>query len=233
MLAPAWKYAGIITTIDCSLVLLEPVGAIPNQIIAIRRAGIIMYAATLRRISRRTRQEAQMTDFFEKVASQQDPFKKLLSYIPGFGGYVERQNRRDADKLLRDTVARRFEEQWKRTSNLQSDLVASGMIKYVDDLEKAAIQMRTLIDKIKTGPRGYSGLFDAVKINQKELESLYQFDVAFFDLADQLGRGLDTVQASLADEAGLPAAIRNVTEIGRLAVETYNRRSEALTGDRK
>ena len=53
-----------------------------------------------------------MSDFFEKVSSQIDPFKKLASYIPGFSGYVERQNRRDADKLLRETVARRFEEHW-------------------------------------------------------------------------------------------------------------------------
>ncbi len=60
-----------------------------------------------------------MDEFFEKVTSQQDPFKKLASHIPGFSGYIERQNRRDADKLLRDTVARRFEEQWKRASQLQ------------------------------------------------------------------------------------------------------------------
>ena len=53
-----------------------------------------------------------MSDFFEKVSGQVDPFKKLLSYIPGFSGYIERQNRRDADKILRDTVARRFEELW-------------------------------------------------------------------------------------------------------------------------
>src|SRR3972149_9515019 len=152
-----------------------------------------------------------MSDFFEKVSSQVDPFKKLLSYIPGFSGYVERQNRRDADKLLRDTVARRFEELWKRTSNLQNDLVSKGGIEWVDDLEKAAIQLRTFIDKITTAPRGYSGLFDAIKINEKELEALYQFDLAFFDLADQVSRALDTVEASLGDENALPAAIRNLT----------------------
>ena len=37
-----------------------------------------------------------MSDFFEKVNSQIDPFKKLGSYIPGFSGYIERQSRRDA-----------------------------------------------------------------------------------------------------------------------------------------
>ena len=170
-----------------------------------------------------------MDNFFEKVKSQQDPFKKLMSFIPGFGGYVERQTRRDADKLLRDTVARRFEEQWKRASQLQSDLVSAGMIQYVDDMEKAAIKLRTFIDKITTAPRGYSGLFDAVKINENELESIYQFDAAFFDLAEQVARALDNVEQTLSDESGLPAAIRNLTSLARLAVETYEKRSEVVT----
>ena len=174
-----------------------------------------------------------MEEFFQKVTSQQDPFKRLGSLIPGFKGYIERQNRRDADKLLRDTVARRFDEQWQRASQLQVDMVSNGMIQYVDDLEKAALKLRTFIDKISTAPRGYSGLFDAVKINENELEAIYQYDAAFFDLAEQVGRALDNVEASLGDEPSLPAAIRNVTSIARMAVETYNRRSEVVIGDGK
>jgi hypothetical protein len=172
-----------------------------------------------------------MSDFFEKIKSQVDPFKKLVGFIPGFNGYIERQNRRDADKVLRDTVARRFEEQWKRASNLQVEMVNNGMISLLDDMEKAAIQLRTFIDKISTAPRGYSGMFDAVKINEKELEAIYQFDAAFFDLAEQIARALDNVEASLSDEAALPAAIRNVTSLARLAVETYTKRSEVVTGN--
>ncbi len=171
-----------------------------------------------------------MDDFFQKVTSMQDPFKKLLSFIPGFGGYIERQNRRDADKLLRDTVAQRFEEQHKRTSQLQTDLVSAGKIEYVDDMEKAAIKLQTFIDKISRAPRGYSGLFDAVKINEKELEAIYQFDAAFFDLAEQVGRALDNVEQSLADDAALPAAIRNLATVARLAVETYEKRAEVVNG---
>ncbi|HNB40600.1 MAG TPA: hypothetical protein PLR93_02825 [Anaerolineales bacterium] len=173
-----------------------------------------------------------MSDFFEKVSSQVDPFKKLVSFIPGFSGYIERQNRRDADKLLRETVARRFEEQWTRASSLQVDMVNNGMLSYVDDMEKASLALRTFIDKISTAARGYSGMFDAVKINEKELEAIYQFDAAFFDLADQVKSGLDNVEASMGDEAALPAAIRNITSLSRLAVETFERRSEIVTGSR-
>ena len=173
-----------------------------------------------------------MDNFFQKVTSQQDPFRKLASYIPGFGGYIERENRRDADKVLRNTVAQRFEEQWKRVSQLQSDLVSNSMIAYVDDMEKAAIKLRTFIDKISTAPRGYSGMFDAVKINEPELTAIYQFDAAFFDLAEQVGRGVDNVEQSLNDETALPAAIRNLTSLARLAVETYEKRSEVVTGSK-
>jgi len=171
-----------------------------------------------------------MSDLFDKVSGQMDVFKKLASYLPGFNGYVERQNRRAADKLLRESVADRFEEQWKRTSNIQTDMVNEGMIELMDDMEQAAIQLRTFADKIRRATYGYSGFFDAVKINETELAQLYQFDLAFFDVADQIGRALDNVEASMGDEEGLKAAIRNLTALTREAVTTFNRRYEMING---
>lgn len=171
-----------------------------------------------------------MTDMHQKVTDQMDPLTKLIALVPGFSGYVKRENRRAADKLVRDAVANRFEEQWKRLSNIEADLVTAGKIEYVDDVEKASIQIRTFVDKIHTAARGYAGVFDAVKINEAELEQLYNFDVAFFDLARDLGRGIDNVEASAGDDAALPATIRNITTIARQAVETFNRRVEAITG---
>ena len=171
-----------------------------------------------------------MSDMYQNVKDQMDPLTKLISQVPGFKGYVARENRRAADKLMRETIANRFEEHWKRISNVQADLVSAGKLDYVDDLEKAGIQVRTFIDKIRTAPRGYAGLFDAVKINETELEKLYGFDLAFLDQATELGRGLDNVEASIADDAALPATIRNLITVARQAVETYNRRSEAVTG---
>ena len=112
----------------------------------------------------------------------------------------------------------------------EEELVSNGMIKYVDDIEKATLQLRTFIDNISTAARGYSGLFDAVKINEKELEAIYQYDLAFFDLGDQIKNGVDNLEASLADETALPASIRNIVSLARLAVETFERRSEVVTG---
>ncbi|MCX6082460.1 MAG: hypothetical protein NTW32_23280 [Chloroflexi bacterium] len=173
-----------------------------------------------------------MSDFFGRVTGDQDPFKKLASYIPGFSGYIERENRRAADKLLRDTVARKFEELYKRLSALQADIISQGNIEFIDDLEKAALQIRTFTDKIRNATYGYSGLLDAVKINEAELAKIYSFDAAFFDIADQIKNAIDTVEASMGGIEGLPAAIRNLVTLARQAVTTYEQRYEIFNGSK-
>lgn len=174
-----------------------------------------------------------MSDFvnqiLSKVAGDMDPFKKIASKIPGFSGYMERQSRRDADKLLRDTVADRFEQQWDRVSGLQRDFISQGEISYVDDLEAAAVKLRTFADRIRRATRGYSGLFDAVKINEQELEKLYQYDAAMLEMADEVGRAVDNLEASIGTD-GLPAAIRHLTTTARHCVEVFDRREEVIVG---
>lgn len=180
--------------------------------------------------SRICKQEAHMSDLFDKVSGQMDFVKKLASKIPGFSGYVERQNRRAADKLLRESVAARFEELWTRTSEIQTSMVSEGMIALMDEMEQAAIKLRTFADKIKTASYGYAGFFDAVKIKEEELSQLYQFDLAFFDVADQIERALINVEASMGEEEGLKAAIRNLISLAREAVTTFDRRYEMING---
>jgi hypothetical protein len=164
---------------------------------------------------------------YDKVGSAMDLFKKILSKVPGFGGYIERQKRRDSDKLLRDTIAERFEQNWQRISTLQRDFISKGEIENVDDLEAAAIKLRAFTDRLRRAPRGYSGLFDAVKINEDELAQIYAYDAKMLDLSDEVGRAIDNVEASVGGD-GLPAALRNLTSVAQSCVDVYNKRSEVV-----
>lgn len=165
---------------------------------------------------------------FGKVTSDMDLFKKIASKIPGFNGYMERQSRRDADKLLRETIASRVEEQYQRVSALQRDFISQGEIAYVDDLEASALKMRTFADRVRRASRGYSGLFDAVKINEKELAQIYQYDAAMLDLIDDVSRAIDNVETSVGSD-GLPAAIRHLTSVAQQCIDVFNRREEVIT----
>jgi hypothetical protein len=173
---------------------------------------------------------SDLTDqIFGKVSGDMDPFKKILSYIPGFKGYMERQSRRDADKVLRDTIFKRFRELEGRISEQQREFITQGDIGYVDDLESAAIKLRTFADRVRTAPRGYSSLFEAVKINEQELARLYQYDATLLALSDEIGRAIDNIATSVGTD-GLPAALRHLTSLSQQCVEAYERREEVVIG---
>lgn len=168
-----------------------------------------------------------MSDLFERVTGDQDIIKKLLANVPGFKGYLEKRNRKISDKLLRESVANRFEQLWQRISGLQRELIQAGDIGRIDELEAAAIKLRQFIDRIRTSSYGYSPFFAAVKINSEDLARVYEYDNAMFDLADEVSRAIDHVEASLGTE-GLTAAIRNLTTVSQSAVDAFNKRDEVM-----
>lgn len=170
-----------------------------------------------------------MSDLFNRVTGDQDIFKKILSKIPGFSGYIERSNRRVSDKLLRQVVANRFEEIYQQISGLQRNLISQGAIEFVDDLEAAAIKLRQFVDRVRTASYGYSGLFDAIQINQAELASLYEYDLAILNLVDEMKSAVENVAASIGSD-GLPAAIRNLTGLAQKCVDVFNQRAEVILG---
>jgi len=167
-------------------------------------------------------------DLFQTVTGSMDIFKKIASKIPGFKGYIERQNRRDSDKIIRDTIYRRFRELEGRVSELQVEFISQGEISYIDDLERAALRLRTFADRVRTAPRGYSSLFEAVKINEDELAKLYEYDATLLDKSDEVGRAIDNIQSSIGTD-GLPAAIRNLQTLSKECVKAYDRRQEVVT----
>ena len=100
-----------------------------------------------------------------KVQADMDVFKKILDKVPGFKGYIDRQARRDSDKLLRDTVFRRFRDLEGRVSEVQREFIGHGELMYVDDLEAAAVRLRTFAD---TRPDSPARLFKLIRSGQDQ-----------------------------------------------------------------
>jgi len=168
-----------------------------------------------------------MGDLYDKITEGQDPLTKLISKIPGFSGYIEKSNRRNADKLLREQIANQYTELWKRVGNLQQDFSNAGELQHLDELETAATKLQTFIDKVSNAAYGYAGFFDAIKIKEEELAKIYQFDAALLEMVDEIGRAIDNVETSVGSD-GLPAAIRHLVGLTRDLVSTFERRHDVV-----
>ena len=169
-----------------------------------------------------------MSDLYDQVSSEQDLFRRIAGKIPGFSGYIERENRRAADKLLRESIADKYEQVWKRVGQIQKDLAAGQELEYLDDLEGAATKLRTFIDKVRTAAYGEAGFFDAKKIKSDELKRLYELDLALVEKADEISKALDAVQAAMGTD-DLSTPITNLVNLTRELVSTFDQRSEVIT----
>jgi len=168
-----------------------------------------------------------MSDILEKVSGNEDFIRKIFSKIPAFRGYFEREDRRAADKILREAIADRFEALWGRISSMQRDVIAEGQIELIDDLESSAIKIRQFIDRIRTASYGYAGFFDAVRINKEELDQIYQYDLELLDLEDAISNAIDNISSSFGTE-GLPAAVRHLSTLSQNCLDAFNKREETI-----
>ena len=171
-----------------------------------------------------------MTDLYEQVEGERGRIESFMGKIPGYKGYKEKEMRREADKLLRDALARRLEEQWRRLPNIQKQLLNSGQILWVDDIEGATMQLQTFIDRLKTAAYGYAGFFDAARVKEDRLDQLYNFDMALDEQVDEITAAIDQLSSAATENAGVGEAIVRLNNATTAANETFIRRKDVLTG---
>ncbi len=169
-----------------------------------------------------------MSELLDKISGSRGKLENLANSIPGYKGYKEKEMRREADRLLRETLARKYEEQWSRLSGVQKRLMSAGGIEFTDDLEGAAVKLRGFIDKLKTASMGYGGVFDAVKVKEDTLDKLYAFDNALADGLTQISGTIDAIDAAIAAKQGVPEAIGRFDDQCRYLVTTFEQRKDVL-----
>lgn len=169
-----------------------------------------------------------MDDLRETVAEHLGGLEKLIAKIPGYSGYKAKETRREADKLLRTEVAGRFDEQRRRLSEQQVELISRGQIEFLDDVDRAVTKLSGLVDRIRTASYGYGGLFDAVKVKEEQLDALYEFDNAMLEYATTVTARVDDLEAAIEAEEEVKAAIRAVVNAAEEARMTFSHRQEAI-----
>lgn len=171
-----------------------------------------------------------MSDLYKRVSEARTGLEKLLGQIPGYKGYKEKEMRRESDKLLREAVANRMRAHLRRMQGLQRRLIGAGRLEYLDDLGVAVTQLQTFIDRVWRATYGYSGLFDAVRVREEELDRLYDFDHRLLEYGDRLSAALDTLETAIPSGEGLAEALRAVQSICAEANDTFSMREEVILG---
>ncbi|MGC9346951.1 MAG: hypothetical protein ACP5JG_02330 [Anaerolineae bacterium] len=165
----------------------------------------------------------------DKVKGEMSGLEQLMAKIPGYKGYKEKEQRREADRLLRDYIVNRMRTVKDQLDVLQTDLISAGKIELLDEAGSAATQIQTFIDRVRTAPYGYAGLFDAVQIKEDDLDRVYEFDASLLSYADRIEGAISRAREGIEGE-NIRSLILMIRDLAREANATFDERQDVLRG---
>jgi hypothetical protein len=161
-----------------------------------------------------------MTNGLEGAEERRNWLERIAAKIPGIKGYLDRELRRDVDKMQREWLAGQLDRgrglvqehirEWSRTGNLANLDLASSLDKALD----------RLANRIRHADYGYTGFFDVVKIRESELDRLYEFDLNLMSVVEDLALRIESLPGTAAEPA-----VRSLLEAVQEADRTFDERA--------
>ena len=170
-----------------------------------------------------------MPDYQQRVLDSQGKLRQLQAKIPGFKGYMAKEARREADKMLRTAIGRKLDQQKTRLQQLSAKLATAGDLETPPAVEKVRMRLQTVTDKIKTATYGYAGFFDAATVNERELDALYAFDNSLLDDVDTVAAAVTALAGAAAGQPFADALAAVGAAIEDLHTE-WAKRQDVVTG---
>ncbi|MEN8164158.1 MAG: hypothetical protein ABFS37_08515 [Acidobacteriota bacterium] len=155
-----------------------------------------------------------MTDGFENARERRNWLEKLGEKIPGFRGYLDRELRREVDKMQRDFLASEVDRARQGIQTKIRIWSRKGALDHLDIASTTEKLLDRLANRIRHADYGSSGFFDAVKIGENELHELYRFDLELSSTVEALAEQIDTLPET-PDETSLFALLDGVEKADR------------------
>jgi hypothetical protein len=101
-----------------------------------------------------------------------------LASIPGYRGYHDREQRRQADRALRQELHDRLGAGIQALQRLSAALAAARRYDQLGPVDTLTRRLQHLGDRLLAVPEGYRGLFDRERIDEATLDQVLAFDAA-------------------------------------------------------
>jgi hypothetical protein len=122
--------------------------------------------------------------------SEKNWLEKLADAIPGLKDYREKEARRDTDKRFREYLAARIDSSRRVLEDVKRQQFEAGNLGELDDLDRLSQKLFKLANSIRHASYGYSGFFDQAKVQEAELDRIYQYDLSLMSDVESLENSL-------------------------------------------
>jgi hypothetical protein len=152
----------------------------------------------------------------------------LLDRVPGYRGYRTKEDRRDADRRVRDHLVAAYSSQADRVERVARDLANQRRLAEIGPVDEFARTLRHFIDRVRTATYGYGGLFGDRDVDAAALDQLRQFDEGLLSGVDELNAPIADLERAYAAGGDLAAPARAGSEVVRRLLARFDLRGEVV-----
>jgi hypothetical protein len=173
-----------------------------------------------------------MVDIRRKVEEDRGLIKKIELIIPGFRGYRKREDLRIADSLLRSQLADQIRNVRRTLENCRETLTKKMQLDFLEDAGGLVNQITMIEEKIRHAEQGYTGVSPDYRIEEEELNRLYEWDLGLLSYIEGLKTNATTLQQAINsdDKQSIRQKMDDMNQNLQDIQEVFEKRRETIAG---
>lgn len=146
-------------------------------------------------------------------------FDKIGNLIPGYKGYVIRDEKRNTDKKFRDELVSRLNQSEEFIIRYQKNLLKSNDVTNLTLWEQSRKALNTVSTKIKYTTYGESSFFSEKQLKEDELDAIYNIDL---ELAEKVSLIEKTILSDIAEPLSAGLVLNQINDIEQILLKRIN-----------
>ncbi len=119
--------------------------------------------------------------------------------VPGFRGYKLKEQRREADRIVRTYIYDVMERSRDDLTTCLQALTDNRLTELVEPMNRLIAKVDRVAEKINHASYGYAGFFESVRIEDPDLDRMLSYDTQLMDLARKVSELTTSLRTSLAE----------------------------------
>ncbi len=165
-----------------------------------------------------------MPDLRERVEEDRGLLKRIQLHVPGFAGYRRREDLRQAENMLRIQMANGLKSARETTEEARELMVEENHYEELDRVGRVINRFRTLEGRVRHAEGGYSGISPAIRIEDAEINRLYEYDASLLDDASALAKETGELKVAAGEGKGLRKRTKEIRSQLDAFEDTFEKR---------
>lgn len=134
----------------------------------------------------------------ERVQESEKLLERIMLVLPGFRGYKLREQRREADRIVRNHIYDILEHSRDDLTRSFQILNDSKVAELTEPMNRLIARVDRVAEKVNHASYGYSGFFDSMKIEETELDQMLAYDTQLVDLVRKFSDAVTSFRSDLS-----------------------------------